>query len=151
MAKRAKTRAGARISVAAFNRIARTGLPLVEPFGLSVDRIGAGRATGRMAGNMANLRPGGTISGPALMALADYTMYAVVLSVIGPVEMAVTSSLTCNFLRKPRAGDVIAEGRIIRCGKRLAYGEVTLYSEGDRDPVAHVTATYAIPSAPTLT
>lgn len=134
-----------RISIAEFNRIAAAGLPLVQLFGLSVERLEAGRAMGRMAAGGHNLRPGGTVAGPALMALADYTMYAVVLSMIGPVEMAVTTSLTCNFLRRPPLADVIADGRIIKCGKRLAYGEVTFYSQGDNDPVAHVTATYAIP------
>jgi acyl-coenzyme A thioesterase PaaI-like protein len=80
-----------------------------------------------------------------MMGLADYTMYAVVLSLIGRVELAVTTNLNCNFLRRPTPGDLIADGRIIKLGKRLAYGEVTICSDGDADPVAHVTATYSIP------
>jgi uncharacterized protein (TIGR00369 family) len=93
------------------------------------------------------LRPGGTINGPALMSLADYGMYVAVLSRIGRVEMAVTTSLNCNFLRLPRPGAVIADCRLLKLGKRLAYGEVSMFSEGDEDsgPVAHVTATYSIP------
>ena len=81
------------------------------------------------------------------MSLADYGMYVAVLSAIGPVEMAVTTNLTCNFLRRPKPGAVIAHCRLIKLGRRLAYGEVSLYSEGDEDagPVAHVTATYSIP------
>ena len=91
------------------------------------------------------LRPGGTIAGPALMALADTAMYAAVLSLIGKVELAVTTNLTCNFLRRPVPADVIADARILKLGKRLAFGDVTLYSEGDVDPIAHVTSTYSMP------
>ena len=79
------------------------------------------------------------------MALADLTMYAVVLSLIGRVELAVTTNLNCNFLRRPRPTDLIAHGKILKLGKRLAVGEVSLYSEGEAEPVAHVTCTYSIP------
>jgi uncharacterized protein (TIGR00369 family) len=92
------------------------------------------------------LRPGGTISGPALMALADFAMYVVLLSAIGPVGLAVTTSLNINFLRKGAPGqDVLAEARILKLGKRLAVGEVRLLSASSPDPIAHVTATYSIP------
>ena len=93
------------------------------------------------------LRPGGTISGPTLMALADCAMYVVLLSAIGPVGLAVTTSLNINFLRKGQAGeDVLAEAKILKLGKRLAVGEVSLMSGTSPDPVAHVTATYSIPN-----
>ncbi|HEU0149295.1 MAG TPA: PaaI family thioesterase [Bradyrhizobium sp.] len=93
------------------------------------------------------LRPGGTVSGPTLMALADYAMYAVLLSAIGPVGLAVTTNLTINFLRKGAAGqDLRAEARILKLGKRLAVGEVTLLSGENPEPIAHVTATYSIPN-----
>src|SRR6201994_1138333 len=93
------------------------------------------------------LRPGGTVSGPTLMALADYAMYVVLLSAIGPVGLAVTTNLNINFLRKGEAGhDIMAEARILKLGKRLAVGEVTLLSAGSPDPIAHVTATYSIPN-----
>ena len=93
------------------------------------------------------LRPGGTISGPTLMALADCAMYVVLLSAIGPVGLAVTTNLNINFLRKGQAGqDVLAEARILKLGKRLAVGEVTLLSGDSPDPIAHVTATYSIPN-----
>jgi uncharacterized protein (TIGR00369 family) len=93
------------------------------------------------------LRPGGTVSGPTLMALADCAMYVVLLSAIGPVGLAVTTNLNINFLRKGRAGqDVFAEARILKLGKRLAVGEVTLLSGDSPDPIAHVTATYSIPN-----
>jgi len=80
------------------------------------------------------------------MEVADAAMYVTILSEIGLVALAVTTNLNINFLRKPSAdSDVIAQCRLIKLGKRLVVGEVTLYSEGDEDPVAHVTATYSIP------
>ena len=93
------------------------------------------------------LRPGGTISGPTLMALADYAMYAVLLSAIGPVGLAVTTSLNINFLRKGAPGhDIVAAAKILKLGRRLAVGEVSLMSAISPEPIAHVTATYSIPN-----
>src|SRR6266498_5791743 len=92
-----------------------------------------------------HLRPGGTISGPSLMMLSDTAMYLTLLGMIGPVALAVTTSLNINFLRKPAQADVIAECKLLKLGKRLAVGEVTMYSEGDPEPVAHATVTYSIP------
>ena len=83
----------------------------------------------------------------AMMGLADFGAFVAVLSLIGPVEMAVTTSLTCNFLRRPGPADLLAQARILKLGKRLAYGDVEIFSEADRGegPVAHATATYSIP------
>ena len=92
-----------------------------------------------------HLRPGGTISGPSLMLLSDTAMYLALLAMIGPVALAVTTNLNINFLRKPEQTDVIAECKLLKLGKRLAVGEVTMYSEGDPEPVAHATVTYSIP------
>ena len=92
-----------------------------------------------------SLRPGGTVSGPIMMGLADFTMYLAVLSAIGWVPLAVTTNLTINFLKKPGGRDLLAEARLLKLGKRLAVGEVALRSDGDEDLVAHVTATYSIP------
>jgi len=94
------------------------------------------------------LRPGGTISGPTLMALADFAMYVVLLSAIGPVGLAVTTNLSINFLRKGQPGqDVLAAARLLKLGRRLAVGEVNLLSGMQTDPIAHMTATYSIPNA----
>ena len=94
------------------------------------------------------LRPGGTVSGPTLMALADVAMYVVLLSAIGPIGLAVTTNLNINFLRKGQPGqDVLAAAKILKLGKRLAVGEVSLMSGTSPDPIAHVTATYSIPIA----
>jgi uncharacterized protein (TIGR00369 family) len=93
------------------------------------------------------LRPGGTVSGPTLMALADCAMYVVLLSAIGPVALAVTTNLSINFLRKGAPGrDLLAAARLLKLGKRLAVGEVNLLSGTSPDPIAHVTATYSIPN-----
>jgi uncharacterized protein (TIGR00369 family) len=94
-----------------------------------------------------SLRPGGTVSGPVMMALADFTMYLAVLSAIGWVPLAVTTNLSINFLKKPGARDLLAEAQLFKLGKRLAVGEVALRSDGDDDLVAHVTSTYSIPGA----
>src|ERR1700723_4461783 len=94
------------------------------------------------------LRPGGTISGPTLMALADFAMYVVLLSAIGPVGLAVTTNLNINFLRKGQPGqDVLAAARLLKLGKRLAGGEGSLLSGTGPGPIAHLTATYSIPNA----
>lgn len=93
-----------------------------------------------------HLRPGGTVSGPTMMTLADTAAYVAVLAALGPVALAVTTSLNINFLRKPAAErDVLAEARLLKLGARLAVAEVTLRSDGLADPVAHATVTYSIP------
>ena len=94
------------------------------------------------------LRPGGTVSGPTLMGLADFAMFVVLLSAIGPVGLAVTTNLNINFLRKGQPGqDVLAAARLLKLGRRLAVGEVNLLSGAQSDPIAHMTATYSIPNA----
>jgi uncharacterized protein (TIGR00369 family) len=93
------------------------------------------------------LRPGGIVSGAALMTLTDVAMYVVVLSAIGPVAMAVTTNLNINFLRSGASGqDLMACARLMKLGKRLAVGEITLLSGTSPDPIAHATATYSIPN-----
>jgi uncharacterized protein (TIGR00369 family) len=85
------------------------------------------------------------MSGPTMMALADFAMYVAVLASIGPVPLAVTTSLNINFLRKPAQGDLIAEVKLMKLGKRLAVGDVGLWSAGSDELVAHATSTYSIP------
>jgi uncharacterized protein (TIGR00369 family) len=91
------------------------------------------------------VRPGGTLSGPTMMTLADTALYAIVLSRIGLQPLAVTSDLSIRFLRKPAQCALIADAEILRLGKKLAVGEVRITSEGDAKLVAHATGTYAIP------
>lgn len=93
-----------------------------------------------------DLRPGGTISGPSMFSLADLAMYAVVLAMIGPVALAVTTNASIDFLRKPEAGrDLIGEARLLKLGKRLAVGDVLMRSDGSEAIVARASLTYAIP------
>jgi uncharacterized protein (TIGR00369 family) len=93
------------------------------------------------------LRPGGTVSGPVLMALADVALYTAVLGKLGLVALAVTSNLSINFLRKPSADKaIVAHCKLIKVGRTLVMGEVMLYSRGDEKPVAHVMGTYALPA-----
>jgi uncharacterized protein (TIGR00369 family) len=112
---------------------------------LTVEDVGTGRARLRMSYHERLLRPGGTISGPSMFALADVAMYAAVLSAIGPQALAVTTNLNINFLRRPEPRDMIAEARLLKLGKRLAVGEIALHSDGETDLAAHATATYSIP------
>jgi uncharacterized protein (TIGR00369 family) len=137
--------ATARLTVAEMQAIVDEDVPSVGQLGVRVEALGDGWARLRLPFRQDLVRPGGTIAGPVLMAMADVAMYAVVLSRIGPVKLAVTTSLTTNFLRRPPPLDIVAEGRLLKCGRRLAYGEVTLCSADAPDPVAHVTATYSIP------
>src|ERR1041384_4050612 len=114
--------------------------------GLAIEHVEFGAARVRRKFNPKSLRPGGTISGPTMMALADFALYVAVFSAIGPEPLAVTTNLNINFLRKPAQADLIAEARLMKVGKRLAVGEVTIYSAGEDEPVAHVTSTYSIPA-----
>lgn len=136
----------AKVSVDEMNQIMRDEVPMAGNLGIRFESIEDGHATARLPFRDDLLRPGGTVTGPAMMAMADVVMYGAVLSRIGPVKLAVTTSLNANFLRRPRPGDLLADGRLIKCGRRLAYGEVTLVSaDSPDDPVCHVTCTYSIP------
>jgi uncharacterized protein (TIGR00369 family) len=115
--------------------------------GLSIENLGHGAATVRQKFHPDSLRPGGTISGPTMMALADFAMYVAVFSAVGPKPLAVTTNLNINFLRKPSHADLLADAKLLKVGKRLVVGEVTIRSEGQDDPVAHVTSTYSVPPA----
>lgn len=113
---------------------------------VSVEELGDGSARVRHSVGVAELRPGGTVSGPVMMATADVALYAAILGNIGIVPLAVTTNLNINFLRKPAAGrDIIGVCTLLKVGKTLAIGEVAIFSEGSDDPVAHATGTYAIP------
>lgn len=113
--------------------------------GLSIEEVWFGGCRVRQAYSDTFIRPGGTISGPTMMALSDFALYVAVLAAIGPVALAVTINLTINFLRKPERRDLVAEAKILKLGKRLAVMEVSIFSDGIDEPVAHVTSTYSIP------
>ena len=132
-----------KLSAADFTNIIQAELPMAADSGVYLKTIEHGTAEMILPYNESSIRPGGTIAGPHMMMLADVCMYAVVLSMIGAVKLAVTTNFNINFLRKPRACDLIARGKIIKLGKRLAIIEVSIYS--DEDIVAHATGTYSIP------
>ena len=113
---------------------------------VKVVSLGEHTATVKQEINDMHLRPGGTVSGPVLMTVADVAMYVAVLNQIGIVPLAVTTNLNINFLRKPSAERaIIGVCHLLKLGKTLAVGEVNLYSEGNDEVVAHVVTTYAIP------
>ncbi len=111
-----------------------------------IEEVGPMSARMRCDYHERHLRPGGTISGPTMMALADLALYVAILAQIGPVGLAVTTSLTYNFLRKPGQAALIAEAKLLKLGKRLAMGEIALFSQGESEMVCHATGTYSIPA-----
>jgi uncharacterized protein (TIGR00369 family) len=125
---------------------------LVEVFPGAMDHfriedVGDCTARVRMLFDEQRLRPGGTISGPSLMTLADTGVWVALLGQIGRVALSVTSHLDIDFLRKPGPGDVIGDVRLLKVGRKLAVGTVTMCSDGDPTPLAHASVTYAIPSS----
>jgi acyl-coenzyme A thioesterase PaaI-like protein len=113
-----------------------------------VIEVGGGGATVAHEVGIQELRPGGTVSGPVLMTVADVALYVALLGEIGIVPLTVTTNLTINFLRKPAADRrVLGVCKLMKVGKRQAIGEVHLYSEGSPDVVAHAVGTYSIPKA----
>ncbi|MCT4553578.1 MAG: PaaI family thioesterase [Pelagimonas sp.] len=111
-----------------------------------IDRLDEEVLVMRLYTNDRHLRPGGTVSGPAMFSLADVAAYVATMSRIGREALAVTTHCSIDFMRKPEAGkDVLAEARVLKMGKALSVTDVLLYSEGSRDPVAHASLTYSIP------
>lgn len=111
-----------------------------------VEEVGNGRAVVSHHVGPDELRPGGTVSGPVLMAIADVALYVAILGEIGIVPLTVTTSLTINFLRKPPASaGIVGVCKLLKVGRSLAVGEVSLFSQGFDEPVAHVVGTYSIP------
>jgi uncharacterized protein (TIGR00369 family) len=137
-----------KIDINDFRAIVSARLPVATLLGLAIVDIGHGRATARAIVRDAHLRPGGTVAGPVMMALADFATYAAVLSLIGPEELTVTSNLNIQFLTKPAASDLIAEARVLKQGRRLAFTDVAIRSENDGRRVAQAACTYAIPAIP---
>jgi uncharacterized protein (TIGR00369 family) len=131
------------ISIEAFNQLIENELPWAMEAGITLQQIETGKVLMSLPYQPVSIRPGGSISGPQMMMLADVCMYAVVLSSIGEVKLAVTTNFNINFLRKPSECDLSAEGKIIKLGKRLAVMEVSISDSNDL--VAHATGTYSIP------
>jgi uncharacterized protein (TIGR00369 family) len=121
-----------------------------------IEAVGPMSSRLRLVPGSQHLRPGGTVSGPAMFALADVAIYVAILAQLGvgedaerahlsPGSLTVTTNLNINFLRKPEPSDLIAEAKLMKLGRQLAVGEAWLYSIGVNEPVAHAVATYSIP------
>jgi uncharacterized protein (TIGR00369 family) len=120
-----------------------------RPLGWTIEQVDLDGIRVRQPTGDDDQRPGGTVSGPTLMSLADGVAYMALLSRIGPAALAVTSNLNINFLRRPRLVDLVAEGSLLKLGRTLAVAEVSLYSDGGEPsdlerPVAHATITYSL-------
>jgi uncharacterized protein (TIGR00369 family) len=133
------------MDIAALETFMEREFPQAGRVATSIERLEPNAIRVRLAYHDDYLRPGGTLSGPTLMGLADRATYLLVLAMIGPVALAVTTSLNINFLSKPDPRDVIADARLLKLGRRLAVSEVTMRSEGEDTIVAHATVTYSIP------
>lgn len=134
-----------------FDRI----FPVVHEGGrVVIERLDSDRTRVRVLSDKSQIRPGGTVSGPTMFKLADVCVYIILIGALGENAIqATTTNLSINFMRRPLAGDIIGEARIMKRGRRLAFGEVAILAEGSREGdgapplVAHATATYALPSA----
>lgn len=135
------------MSIDDLNRFLETDFPEIHTDGkvFEVTAVGTGTVSMRLVPSQRHLRPGGTVSGPTMFALADVTAYCCVLAHIGPVALAVTTSLNINFLRKPEPGPLSCDCRLLKLGKRLAVIEASISAGAADELVAHATATYSIP------
>lgn len=112
-----------------------------------IDKVGPSRANLSLPESHEHLRPGGTISGPAMLMLADVAVYVAIIATLGEAAAeAVTTSLNVNFLKRPEPGTLLAEAKLLKVGRRLVVGEVAITDATGAALLAHVTATYALPS-----
>ncbi len=135
------------MTVEDLNRFLETDFPEIHTDGkvFEVTDVGPGTVAMRLSPSQKHLRPGGTVSGPTMFALADVAAYCTVLAHIGPVALAVTTNLNINFLRKPEPGPLTCDCRLLKLGKRLAVIEASISAGMEGELVAHASATYSIP------
>lgn len=136
-----------KMTAAEVNEFIANGLPAFAESGCRVESATAESTTVRQVYREDQLRPGGSLSGPTMMALADTAMYAIILATLGPIGLAVTQNLNINFLQKPKPADLLAEARFLRLGRRSAVIDVHIFSSADNGLVAQATGTYAIPAS----
>jgi len=130
--------------LAELQAIIHRGVPLAEAWGIELLAAEAGTAVVRLPAQPLLLRPGNTVSGPALMGLADVAMWAALLSVSAGRDESVTSTMTVNFLRPAGSGAVLAEARIVKRGRRMVFGDIMLRAEASDEIAVHVTTTWAV-------
>ncbi|MBX6741772.1 MAG: PaaI family thioesterase [Acetobacteraceae bacterium] len=131
-------------ATAEIQAIVRAGVPLAGAWNVEVLAAAEGCALVRLPFREDLLRPGNTVSGPALMGLADVAMWAALLGVTGGKDESVTSTMTVNFLRPVGARAVLAEARIVKRGKRMVFGEILMRAEDSDEVAVHVTTTWAV-------
>lgn len=124
----------------------RDGFPGWDATGVTIESVAMRAARLRLKIDERFLRHGGTVSGPTQFFIADTALFIATLASVGPKSLAVTTNISINFLRKPAPRDLIAECRLMKLGSRLAVGEVSIFSDGEEEPVAHATGTYSIPA-----
>lgn len=135
------------LSAAELTAIIREGVPASEGSGFRVEQVSAEGVLCRLPFDPQQIRPGGTLSGPTMMTLADAAMYAAVMARLGRLEMAVTQNFNINFLSRPLPADLLASAGILKLGRRTVVLDVRIFSEGNPDVVAHATGTYSLPPA----
>ena len=140
-------RIGEELNAETFAVLASEGVPYVGLLDVRVEHFRKGDVAVRLPYRDLLLRPGGTICGPAIMALSDIALYGVALSHVGRVPLAVTTDLTVHFLAKPHPGDLVGHARTLKAGKRLIVGECEVRAAVDDQRVAHVVGTYSVPPA----
>ncbi len=134
-----------KMDIAALDAFMAREFPQAARVATRIERLEPNQIRVRLPFHEDVLRPGGTLSGPTLMGLADRATYLLVLAMIGPVALAVTTSLNIHFLSKPEPRDLIADAQLLKLGRRLAVAEVAMRSEGNETVVAQATVTYSIP------
>ena len=126
----------------------RQHLPLAKAWGVELLEARDGTARLRLPASPQLLRPGNTVSGPALMGLADMAIWAALLSTAVGRDNSVTSSMNVNFLSPAGPGPVVAEGRVVKAGRRMIYGDILIFAEGAEKPCVHVTTHWVVIAAP---
>jgi len=132
------------LDIAEIQAIIRAGVPLAADWEVEVLAAEDGAALVRLPARPVLLRPGNTVSGPALMGLADVAMWAALLSTTGGRDDSVTSTMTVNFLRPAGSGPVLAEARLVKQGRRQVFGEILIRAEGSDDLATHITTTWTV-------
>ena len=139
------SRAASQIDPREFERLVAEQLGLTADFQWRVLELAHGWSHIELDYHPSMVRPGGTVSGPTLFALADLALFAAVMATIGLQPMAVTSEVTIHFLRRPPPRTMRATGEVLKAGKRVVHGDVRIFSVGEDAPVCHATGSYAIP------
>jgi len=138
-------RGAAKLSPAALEAFLAEAFPQMDYLGLKVETARDRHVRLRVPADDRHLRPGGTIAGPTMMALADCAVWLAIIASTGGNAEAVTTNLNISFLHRPPPADLVAEADLLKLGRRLAVGEVTIFAAGEDEPVAHATLTYAMP------